>query len=595
MPFNRNIFVILLAVVVVALPFLFRRDRLDTDWTPGDPVLVIISPHNEAIRYEFEHAFSRWHREHYGRAVKIDWRSIGGTTEIMRYLEAESMAAFRAWRRSNRQVWPANGDRMTLDRRFRSSPSPAFSDESTAAAWHLQAELHHAFRGTDDFKAFGTGIDLFFGGGTYDHSMAAAQGLTVAPWPPDHPPDQLFVTDDGVELLPTGRGGEIWRGDTFFGTALSTFGICSNPDRLRDLGIRTTPAAWRDLADPRYFAQIGVADPTKSGSIAKAFEMIIHEQCRLAVERAGFSTDAATAWEPLIKAAGLTPGLMPPGVPTAYQQAVEDGWAAGIRLVQKISANARYFTDGAGKVPIDVSAGDAAAGIAIDFFGRYQAEITRPRHGEARMQYITPVGGSGVSADPISLLRGAPNRDLAVRFIEFCLRTEGQRLWTYRSGTPGGPQRFSLRRLPVRRDFYPFPEHPELHAAHREHLQFSGDPLDAPAVNPYTLAAQFTYHPRWTASHFNIHRDLIRAMGMDAGDELKATWKAIRQHPDPVRRERAIQLLERLPDRPEPLNWNSALTLPSRHKRLDLMREWTLFYRQSYRDAKRSLAMPIAE
>jgi len=574
-----------IAIVVIALPFVFRRDRQQGDWRRGDPELIIISPHNEAIRYEFETAFSAWHQQRYGQPVRIDWRNIGGTTEIMRYLEAESMAAFKAWRKASGRPWPAGAEGLTLDRGFDAATPPDHAAERER--WLLQHDLHAAFRGTDDPRAFGCGIDLFFGGGAYDHTAATGKGFTVQPWPPTQPPDEI-VSAAGIERYPARAGGEVWRTDTFFGTALSTFGICSNPDRLRDLGIEKSPTAWTDLADPRYAGQIGVADPTKSGSIAKAFELIIHTECMKAVGNAGFA-DQASAFEARIRAAELPSGIMPPNVPAAYQQAVEAGWEAGIHLVRKISANARYFTDGAGKVPIDVSTGDAAAGIAIDFFGRYQAESTRDRHGRPRMQYITPIGGSGVSADPISLLRGAPHRELAVRFIRFTLSPEGQRLWTYRAGTPGGPVKFSLRRLPVRRDFYPAPEDPARHAVHLEHRRHSADPLDDPAVDPYALAAHFTYHPRWTAGHFNIHRDLIRAMGMDAAIELKAAWQAIHAHPDPARRARALALLERLPTRPEPLDWKSALTIASRHTRLDYMREWTLFYRQSYREARQSL------
>ena len=573
------------AAVVVALPFVFRRDRLESDWRRGDPELIVISPHNEAIRAEFATAFSAWHQRHYGQPVRIDWRSIGGTTEIMRYLEAESMAAFKAWRKANGQPWPEGAESLTLDRRFNAAKPPA--EDADRGRWMQQRDLHTAFRGTDDPQSFGCGIDLFFGGGTYDHGAAAGKGFTVAPWPATQPPDEI-VSADGMERFPASAGGEVWRTDTFFGTVLSTFGICYNPDRLRDLGIAQNPATWTDLADPRYFGQIGVADPTKSGSIAKAFELIIHTECLKAVASAGYA-DKADAYEALIAGAGLPPGDMPPTVPEAYQQAVAQGWEAGIRLIQRISANARYFTDGAGKVPIDVSAGDAAAGIAIDFFGRYQAESTRDRHGQPRMAYITPIGGSGVSADPISLLRGAPHRELAVRFIRFALGTEGQRLWTYRAGTPGGPVKYSLRRLPIRRDFYPDPADPVEHAVHQEHLRHSADALGNPAVDPYALAQRFTYQPRWTAGHFNLHRDLIRAMGMDAATELKAAWQAIHAHPDPARRARALALLERLPTRPEPLDWQSALTLSSRHSRLDTMREWTLFYRQSYREALASL------
>ena len=101
------------------------------------------------------------------------------------------------------------------------------------------------------------------------------------------------------------------------------------------------------------------------------------------------------------------------GALRGYQDDVEEGWRRGMNLVRLIGANARYFTDSAGKVPIDVGMGATAAGICIDFFGRFQAEYTRTADGATHMSYITPRGGSCVSADPMSLLRGAPHRELA--------------------------------------------------------------------------------------------------------------------------------------------------------------------------------------
>lgn len=227
-----------------------------------------------------------------------------------------------------------------------------------------------------------------------------------SPWPPDQPPPQLLTAADGTELIPRQMSGETWRTDIFFGTCLSTFGICWNKDRLQDLGIAHRPGRWADLADPAYFGQLGVADPTKSGSIAKAFEMIVHEQCHEAVLAAGFTENQIDDFEAQINKEGLSPGEMPDGVPAAYQNAVEQGWLNGLRLIQKIGANARYFTDAAGKVPVDVSTGNAAAGLSIDFYSRYEAEVSQGTRAEPVMEYIAPAGGSGVSADPIALLRG---------------------------------------------------------------------------------------------------------------------------------------------------------------------------------------------
>jgi hypothetical protein len=280
-------------------------------------------------------------------------------------------------------------------------------------------------------------------------------------------------------------------------------------------------------------------------------------------------------------AAKLPPGDLPDTVPATYQQALEQGWINGVRLVQRIGANARYFTDSASKVPIDVSMGAAAAGLAIDFYGRFQAQSTRAADGSERMGYITPAGGSGVSCDPVSLLRGAPHREVAIRFIEFTLGEDGQKLWTYRPGTPGGPVKYALRRIPIRRTFFPSDD-PDLNALHLEHLQHAADDLADPNINPYALATQFTYRPRWTGAHFGIHRDLIRAMCLNASEEMQAAWREILRNGGPDRQGAALALFGTLPDVPEPVTWRSAPRIGRTINRLDYMRDWTSFYRATY-------------
>ncbi|MDA0322892.1 MAG: extracellular solute-binding protein [Verrucomicrobia bacterium] len=581
----RNVVILLVAGLVVALPFVLRREEPVSAWSSDDPVLVIISPHNEAIRYEFGRAFSKWHHEHYATPVKVDWRVIGGTTEIMRYLGAAYVSSFKAWWRREDRAWPDNGGAMILDHNVRADLPPGEAEgPAAAAAWELKRRLHGSFRDVDDAGAFGSGIDLFFGGGVYDHDKAARQGLSVPPW--TAPPDGLFADAEGNELLPERRGGETWRSTHFFGVALSTFGICYNVDRILDLGIEKPPAHWQDLADARYVGQLGVADPTKSGSIAKAFEMIVHQQCRESVRAAGFNRAAVDQFEQVLREARLPPGEMPRGVPPEYQAAVEEGWEHGIHLIQMIAANARYFTDSASKVPIDVSMGDAAAGLAIDFYGRYQAETSRAPDGRPRMKYVTPRGGSSVSADPISLLRGAPNREVAVRFVEFVLSREGQALWNQAPGTPGGPHRFALRRLPVRRDFYPSSA-PGLTRMYETTAGLTVDDLGRPDVNPYVLSDQFVYRPRWTARHFGVHRKLIRAMCLDAGVELRAAWRAIIVGGGPELQPEAMQALRRLPDHPERMTWRSITTIFEAHDELTVMRDWTIHFREAYREAER--------
>jgi ABC-type Fe3+ transport system substrate-binding protein len=606
----RNAIILLAAAIVVGLPFALRPKQTEREWKAGDPVLTIVSPHNEAIRHEFEHGFSKWHQQKFGKPVKIEWLSIGGTSEISRYLTSEYVAAARAWWKGQGKPWAKGASEALVDRRFNTEKPPQGMDE---ARWKELRELYLAFRATDDPRAFTCKIDLFFGGGEYDHTSAFGQGLTVAPWKKGEEPKELFkqefiynvfeglgqvwtpkpkegtLTVGGtittIDLIPERMSGETWRTPYLFGNVVSTFGICYNLDRLRDLGVKSPPSQWDDLGDPIYIGQIGAADPTKSGSVAKAFEMMIHQKCYQAVRAAGFSDAQMDEFEKKIRDAKLPMGELPPDVPREYQDAVERGWLDGLRLVQRIGANARYFTDSAGKVPVDVSAGDAAAGLCIDFFGRFQAEISRGPNGEERMKYVTPVGGSSVSCDPISLMRGAPNRELAVRFIEFVLSEDGQKLWTYRVGTPGGPEKFALRRLPIRRDFYPS-DIPAIQATHERHAEFSSENLADPAIDPYQLSKTFTYRARWTAGHFNIHRDLIRAMCLDSADELKAAWRAINENGGPEKQKAAMELLGKMPDTPEPLTWRNAPDVGKRFDRLTYMKEWTAFFRANYRKAE---------
>ena len=553
----KQALIICIAALVIALPFLFHRAPPQGEWRTGDPELIIVTPHNEAIRQEFAEAFSAWHQKHHGQPVRVDWRVIGGTTEIMRYLAAEYAASAKRFFKTQKLDWSPNGAEIIFS---------ATADE---------AGLWQAFRASDAPDEISCQMDVFFGGGGYDHQKAQNQGLTVPTWK-GAPPIGLFEDAEGRVLIPETVNGEVWRSDAFYGTVLSAFGICYNKDRLADLGISSPPHTWEDLADARYFGHLGLADPTKSGSVAKAFEMIVHAQCAKAVAAAGFDRAAVAAYEKEKR----------PPLP-AYNVAIEEGWLAGVNLLRRIGANALYFSDSSSKVPVDVSMGVVAAGIAIDFMGRFQSEMSTPHGQEPVMGYVNPEAGSSITADPVALLRGAPSRELAVKFIEFALGEDGQRLWNYRAGMPGGPRRFALRRLPIRRDFYPTsdPAVQTVAAAHREYLS---DPLWQPDTDAYRLAEAFHYEPRWTASHFGIQRDLVRCMCIDSAEEMKAAWKAILRNGGPEANPEAMRYFESLPDTPLPLTWESAVTGYTKLPRMDILREWTAFFRQQYRLAEKA-------
>jgi hypothetical protein len=247
---------------------------------------------------------------------------------------------------------------------------------------------------------------------------------------------------------------------------------------------------------------VALCDPTKSGSIASAFENVIQQQMQI-------------RWQELQTA---DPGA---GAAKLEARAIREGWTRGMRLIQLIGANARYFTDTSQKPPIDVAAGNCAAGMCIDFYGRQQAEAVQRRDGSERVGFVAPPGGTAYSVDPIALLRGAPHREAAVAFMEYVLSPEGQKLWNFKPGTPGGPVRFALRRLPVRRDFY---DHPEWRALRSD-----------PDAAPYTEKEQLVYHAAWTGRIFSDMAFVIRVMCQDTHPELVRAWRAIIAAPEPAK------------------------------------------------------------
>jgi ABC-type Fe3+ transport system substrate-binding protein len=339
----------------------------------------------------------------------------------------------------------------------------------------------------------GCGIDVFFGGGTYDFIKQAQAGrLVESTVMKKHP--EWFRPD----VIPYEFAGEqYWdRQGRWIGAVLSSYGVLANLDALKRLGVEV-PRQWDDLKNPRLAGEVALADPTKSGSIAKAFENVIQQQMQ----------------KRLMVLMAEKPGADAGELKRIEARAVSEGWIAGMRLMQLIGANARYFTDTSQKPPIDVAQGNAAVGMCIDFYGRQQEEAVVRRDGPGRLAYSSPVGGTVSSVDPIALLRGAKNRGVAEAFIEYVLSMEGQKIWNLKPGVAGGPERFALRRLPVRRDFY----------ASEELKAFRSDPAD----QPFATQDQLVYRTAWTGNLFREMSFVIRVMCLDTHGELSSAWRAI--------------------------------------------------------------------
>ncbi|RYD77241.1 MAG: extracellular solute-binding protein, partial [Verrucomicrobiaceae bacterium] len=372
-------------IAVILLPILLRSSTRDLGALKGRP-LVIITPHNESIREEFGRAFTKWHLAKTGEMARVDWRSPGGTSEITRYLEGEFYASFQYyWTKTLGHPWSSQVQGAYANSRVTIDNSP---EDDT-----LEQKARRAFLTSNVTSR----IDLFFGGGAFDYQRQAAAGRLVSSgFVEEHP--ETF----NDRVIPQSLGGEtFWDKDgLWIGACLGAFGICSNRDALERIGLTEPPVRWTELADPRYLHEIALANPTQSSSVNKAFEMLIQQQMRNAVtltkRKAGGS---------------LTP--------EQEAEAVRGGWTAAMQLLQKIGANARYFTDSSTKIALDVAAGEATAGMTIDFYGRFESEAVRQSDSSSRLFYVDAVAGTSAGADPIGMLRGAPHPELAKSFIAF--------------------------------------------------------------------------------------------------------------------------------------------------------------------------------
>lgn len=470
----KRILLIAALITVVALPFVLRTESPTLG--DADDTVVIITPHNEAIRFEYSRGFAEWYRARTGRTVNIDWRVIGGTSEITRFLESEYISSFQNY-------WT-----KTLGRPWNLDVQAAFTNHRLPGDAPPNArEARQAFLDSN----VSSGIDIFFGGGTFDFMRQANAGRIVDSGIMRKHPE--WFSDS---VIPHEFTGEPYldKDGRWIGAVLSSYGMLYNFDSLRRLGITQPPRQWDDISDPRYEGEVALCDPTKSSSIAKAFENVIQQ-------------NIYREWDRIERETGKPRAEL-------EAQALRLGWERGLRLLQRIGANARYFTDSSQKPPIDVLNGNSAVGMCIDFYGRYQEESASQRSGEKRLGYFSPPDGTVLSPDPIALMRGAPNREVAVAFIEYVLSMDGQKLWNFKVGAEEGPERFALRRLPIRRDFY-------------EHTEWQSRRSD-PDVNPYGGANPLIYNQRWTGGEtFRAMAFVIRVMCLDTHPELVHAWREI--------------------------------------------------------------------
>lgn len=347
-------------------------------------------------------------------------------------------------------------------------------------------------------------IDLAWGGGDVVFDRDLKPLLQPVALPPSVLKD-TFPTPDlsGVALYEKTRDNIPPK---WVGVALSTFGIIYSPTFYDKLGL-PPPQTWDDLTRPELAGLVALADPTRSGSAATTYMVPI--QRAMADAEAEF-----LAKHPQLNTAS-----------PEYQSAIAAGWKKGMRTLLLMAANSRYFTDQAPQPCNDVGGGEAAAGLAIDFFARvYEQEV-----GSQRLRYVAPRGATAINPDPIAVLYGVTGQRevLANRFIEFLLTPEAQRMWNLKSGVnPNVPR--SLRRLPVRRDVY------------SDRANWADD------VNPFEQSGGFNLRQEWMRLFTDI-RPIWAAAWIDCQSSLKESYETILKVSDPTRRAALLHELSDLP------------------------------------------------
>jgi ABC-type Fe3+ transport system substrate-binding protein len=456
--------------LVLLLPFAVRallgrsesRGRAERSATALQ--LSIITPHNQDIRRAFEPAFSDWHLKHHGQPVAITYLSPGGTNDIVRYLK-DIYGSYR------------NG----------------------AGALLPEEQIN-------------TGIDIVWGGGDYIFERdfkPLLKPLSVS----KELLREVFPAPDlaGVALFdPAAQGGQAPK---WVGVVVSTFGIIYAPD-VYDLLHLPAPESWSDLARPELAGLLAVADPTRSGTAATVYMMVLQR----AMASAELRWLEQSPEREQMAAADLERSA-------SYRLAIGAGWKEGMRTLVLMAANARYFTDSASRPCADVGDAESAAGVAIDFYARvYQEQI-----GDRRIRFHAPRGATAITPDPVGVLYGTVGERelLANRFVEFLLSTEGQRLWNVdESHSPY--LRRSLRRMPIRKDVY----------------------ADATgfvdADNPFELAEGFNMRQRWMRQLGRL-LPVWGAAWIDAKSKLDEAYEVVRAVPDPARREQLMFQLSDIP------------------------------------------------
>ncbi|MEM0218130.1 MAG: ABC transporter substrate-binding protein [Desulfurococcaceae archaeon] len=308
----------------------------------------------------------------------------------------------------------------------------------------------------------GTSIDVAWGGGPTLFNMLDEMGFLL-PINPTVQPEHYAIMYELSKIPEIIAGSATYKVDArgnirWIGASVSSFGFTVNKLILERYGL-PKPLSWEDLTNHVYIKYypaarlMGLADPTKSTSNLRIFEIILQAR----------------------------------------------GWNEGWRILTLMAANSIVYP-GSGEVRDAVIRGDIAIGTTIDFYG-YMAMSVNPY-----CEYIAPEGETIVNADPIAIINITKYPVHAAAFVAWVLSEfGGQLVWLHGdiNRIPVNPRTFEIE-IPEELKAYGITSRPDLKQAFDNLVYLRGIEFDEALSASWINSVMYYFK----ATLVNAHEDL---------------------------------------------------------------------------------------
>ncbi len=347
------------------------------------------------------------------------------------------------------------------------------------------------------------GIDIFWGGGTTTFLDLSADGHLAKYDIPGGLSKEVPAIAAGTPLYDNTK--------SWYASAMSSFGIFYNKKMLTFEKL-PAPKTWQDLTKPVYNGHISLTDPRRSGSASIMNAIVMQSR----------------------------------------------GWDKGWQLLSQVGGNVNKYTHSSSAPIKAVVAGDAAVAMAIDFYANAKIGDL----GEKNLGFTLPKGQTVLNSDPVAILKGAPNRKTAERFVNFLLSADAQKFLILPKGSNGGPKHATLGRVAVNK---------------RAYTETNGKRSNK--FNPFKSAKFMDLDLDKVSKMQRVFNDLFGAVIIDTHRELRKAWKAVIKR---GAKADEIALLGK-----SPITEKEALALAAKWDdnifRTKKINEWTAFAKTKYK------------